>query len=135
FFQPAENGLPVGTYGGRFLLPAGTDVCLFLLPAETDATFGIKKGIFATLVHIGGFTFSLKEKLELSLVELGCWSAVFDNVWTATELGTEAKGSLVLELEVWTLETYDAKPVVSDSEDLSLLSEETKSLDTELVSK
>ncbi|GKG41852.1 hypothetical protein Tco_0473603 [Tanacetum coccineum] len=40
--------------------------------------------------------------------------AVSDNVWKATELGAEAKGSLVLELEDLTLETQDAKPVISE---------------------
>ncbi|GKG14439.1 hypothetical protein Tco_0354039, partial [Tanacetum coccineum] len=54
-------------------------------------------------------------------------------VCKSTGLEAEANGSLVLELEVWTLETQDAKSVVSESEDLSLLSPETKSLDTELV--
>ncbi|GKG05904.1 hypothetical protein Tco_0325990, partial [Tanacetum coccineum] len=83
------------TDGGLFLLQVGTDVGLFLLPAGTNAAFG-------------GFTFFLKEKLESSLVEF--------------DLGAEAKGSLVLELEDLTLETQDAKPVVSESEDLLLLS-------------
>ena len=68
------------------------------------------------------------------MVELGLWSAVFDTVLKSTELGVEAKDSSVLVLEELTLETQDAKPVVSESEDLSLLSQETKSLDTELVS-
>ncbi|GKB53335.1 hypothetical protein Tco_0904088 [Tanacetum coccineum] len=94
-----------------FLLPARTDVGLFLLPAGTDAAFGTNEGICVTLFHIGGFTFPLKEKLEASLVELGCWSAVSDIIWKVTELGAEAKGSLVLELEDLTLETQDAKPV------------------------
>ncbi|GKG53119.1 hypothetical protein Tco_0552387, partial [Tanacetum coccineum] len=71
---------------------------------------------------------------ESSLEELGCWSAVSDTVLKSTELGAEVRGSLVLELEDLTLETHDAKLVVSESEDLSLLSQETKSLDTELVS-
>ncbi|GKG37660.1 hypothetical protein Tco_0456883, partial [Tanacetum coccineum] len=71
----------------------------------------------------------------MRLTELGCWSAVSDIVLKSIELGVEAKGSLVLELEDLTLETQDAKPVVSESKDLSLLSQETKSLDTELVSK
>ncbi|GKG62482.1 hypothetical protein Tco_0634255, partial [Tanacetum coccineum] len=61
------------------------------------------------------------------MVELCFWAVVFDTVLKSTELEVEVKCSLVFKPV--------AKPVVSESEDLSLLSQETKSLDTELVSK
>ncbi|GJT10454.1 hypothetical protein Tco_0857496 [Tanacetum coccineum] len=60
-----------------------------------------------------------KERLESPLVETWLLSQqVSDTVLKSTELGAEAKGSLVLELEDLTLETQDAKPAVSESEDL-----------------
>ncbi|GJU09248.1 hypothetical protein Tco_1125678 [Tanacetum coccineum] len=86
------------------------------LPAGTDGCFCTNEGIYmTTLFHIGGFTFSLKEKLESSLVELGCWSAVSDTILKSTELGAEAKGSLVLKLEDLTLETQLKSQWVSES--------------------
>ncbi|GKB59129.1 hypothetical protein Tco_0915315 [Tanacetum coccineum] len=47
-------------------------------------------------------------------------TTVSDTVLKSTELGAEAKGSLVLELEDLTLETQDAKPVVVSDFSLSL---------------
>ncbi|GJY37000.1 hypothetical protein Tco_0422378 [Tanacetum coccineum] len=55
---------------------------------------------------------------------------VLCKVFKSTELE-----ALVMVLEELTLDAQDAKPVVSESEDLSLVSQETKSLDTELDSE
>ncbi|GJV08257.1 hypothetical protein Tco_1345913 [Tanacetum coccineum] len=76
----------------KMALTQGKDVWLFYYQLGTDV----------------GVLFLRKEKLESSLVELGCWSAVSETVLKSVELGAEAKGSLVLELEDLTLETQDA---------------------------
>ncbi|GKF78603.1 hypothetical protein Tco_0234171, partial [Tanacetum coccineum] len=75
-------------------LPAGTDVGLFLLPTGNE-------GMFSTFFH-----------------------TVLCKVFKSTELEAEDNWSLVWRLEDLTLETQDAKPMVSESEDLSLLSQE-----------